>query len=55
MELLRMSKKELSRVEVMERIKAKKMTQKKASEALGLSVRHVGVCGKTTEMKVLQA
>jgi len=41
MELLRMSKKELSRVEVMERIKAKKMTQKKASEALGLSVRHV--------------
>ena len=41
MELLTMSKKELSRVEVMERIKAKKMTQKNASEALGLSVRHV--------------
>lgn len=41
MELLQMSKKELSRVEVMERIKGKKMTQKKGAEALGLSVRHV--------------
>ncbi len=36
-----MSKKELSRVEVMERIKAKKMTQKKGAEALGISVRQV--------------
>ena len=49
MELLTMSKKELSRVEVMERIKAKKMTQKKASEALGLSVRHVRRPGEETE------
>ena len=41
MELLQMSKKELSRVEVMERIKAKKMTQKKGAEALGISIRQV--------------
>ena len=41
MELLEMSKKELSRVEVMERMKAKKMKQKKGAEALGLSVRQV--------------
>ncbi|OQX65574.1 MAG: hypothetical protein B5M51_00305, partial [Anaerolinea sp. 4484_236] len=41
MELLQMSKKELSRVEVMERIKAKRMTQKKGAEALGISVRQV--------------
>jgi len=41
MELLSMSKKEISRLEVMERMKAKKMTQKKASKALGLSVRQV--------------
>lgn len=41
MELLLMSKKELSRVEVLERMKAKKMTQKKGAEALGLSVRQV--------------
>ena len=41
MELLEMSKKELSRVEVMERIKAKRMTQKKGAEALGISVRQV--------------
>ena len=41
MELLEMSKKELSRVEVMERIRAKKMTQKKGAEALGISVRQV--------------
>lgn len=41
MELVQMSKKELSRVEVMERIKAKRMTQKKGAEALGISVRQV--------------
>ena len=41
MELLEMSKKELSRIEVMERMKAKKMTQQKGAEALGLSVRQV--------------
>ena len=41
MELVQMSKKELSRVEVMERIKAKSMTQKKGAEALGISVRQV--------------
>jgi len=35
------SKKELSRVEVMERIKAKSMTQKKGAEALSISVRQV--------------
>ena len=38
MELLQMSKKELSRVEVMERMKTKKMTQKKGAAALGISV-----------------
>ena len=41
MELVQMSKKELSRVEVMERIKAKSMTQKKGAEALSISVRQV--------------
>ena len=41
MELLPMSQKELSRVEVLERLKAKKMRQKKGAEALGLSVRQV--------------
>lgn len=41
MELLPMSKKGLSRVEVLERMKAKKMTQKKGAETLGLSVRQV--------------
>jgi len=41
MELLPMSKKELSRVEVLERIKAKKISQQKGADALGLSVRQV--------------
>ena len=41
MELLQMSKKELTRLEVIGRLKAKKMTQKKAGEALGISVRQV--------------
>ena len=41
MELLQMSKKELTRLEVIGRLKAKKMTQKKAAEALGISVRQV--------------
>lgn len=41
MELLPMSKKELSRVEVLERMKAKKMSQQKGADALGLSVRQV--------------
>jgi len=41
MELLPMSKKELGRMEVLERLKAQKMTQKKAALALGLSVRQV--------------
>ena len=35
------SQKELSRVEVLERLKAKKMHQKKGAEALGLSVRRI--------------
>jgi transcriptional regulator with XRE-family HTH domain len=41
MELLPMSKKELSRVEVLERMKANKMSQQKGAAALGLSVRQV--------------
>ena len=51
MELLEMSKKELSRVEVMERISAKKMTQKKGAEALGISVRQVRRLRKRYEEK----
>ncbi len=51
MELLQMSKKELSRVEVMERMKAKKMTQQKGAEALGLSVRQVRRLQKKYEEK----
>jgi len=51
MELLEMSKKELSRVEVMERMKAKKMTQKKGAEALGISIRQVRRLRKNYEEK----
>ena len=51
MELVQMSKKELSRVEVMERIKAKEMTQKKGAEALGISVRQVRRLRKKYEEK----
>lgn len=50
MELLQMSKKELTRLEVMEHLKAKKMTQKKAAEALGISIRQVKrLCKKYRE------
>ncbi len=41
MELLEMSKKEVSRLSIMEQIKAKKITQKKASEILGLRERQI--------------
>ena len=51
MELLQMSRKELSRVEVMERMKAKKMTQKKGAEVLGISVRQVRRIWKKYEEK----
>jgi transposase len=40
-ELLTMSKKELTRLEVMQRLKDKRLTQKEASGILGLSVRQV--------------
>ncbi len=40
-ELLTMSKKELNRLEVMQRIKEKRLTQKEAARMLGLSVRQV--------------
>lgn len=40
-ELLTMSKRELTRLEVMQRIKDKRLTQKVAAEMLGLSVRQV--------------
>ena len=40
-ELLTMSKRELTRLEVMQRIKDKRLTQKEAAEMLGLSVRQV--------------
>ena len=50
MELLQMSKKELTRLEVIERLKINKMTQKKAGEALGISVRQVKrLCKKYQE------
>ncbi len=51
MELLAMSKKELSRVEIMERIKSKKMTQKKGAAALGISVRQIRRLRKRYEEK----
>jgi transposase len=40
-ELLAMSKKELTRLEVMQRLKDKRLTQKEAAGILGLSVRQV--------------
>jgi len=40
-ELLTMSKKELTRLEVMQRLKDKRLTQKEAAEILGVSVRQV--------------
>lgn len=40
-ELLKMSKKELNRLEVMQRIKEKRLTQKETAQMLGLSVRQV--------------
>lgn len=40
-ELLTMSKKELTRLEVMQRLKGKRLTQKEAAELLGLSVRQI--------------
>jgi len=40
-ELLTMSKKELSRLEIMQRIEGKGLTQKEAAQMLGLSLRHV--------------
>jgi len=39
--LLTMSKKELTRLEVMQRIQEKRLTQKEAAHILGLSIRHV--------------
>jgi transposase len=41
MDLLSMSKEELSRLEVMERLQEKRMGQRTAAEILGVSVRHV--------------
>ena len=40
-DLLTMSKKELTRVEVMQRLKAKRLSQAEASAMLGISVRQV--------------
>ena len=40
-ELLTMSKRELTRLEVMQRIKAKRLTQKEAAQMLNLSVRQI--------------
>ena len=40
-EILQMSSKELSRLEVMQRLVEKRMSQKEASRVLGVSVRHV--------------
>ena len=39
--LLTMSKRELSRLEVMQRIKDKRLTQKEATQLLGISTRQV--------------
>lgn len=51
MELLQMSKKELSRVAVMERMKTKKMTQKKGAATLEISVRQIRRLRKRYEEK----
>jgi transposase len=40
-ELLTMSKKELTRLEVMQRLEEKRMRQKEAAEILGISTRHI--------------
>ena len=40
-ELLTMSKQELTRLEIMQRVKEKRMKQKEAAEMLGISPRHV--------------
>ncbi len=40
-ELLKMSKQELTRLEVMQRLKDKRMTQKEAGRILGISTRQV--------------
>lgn len=40
-ELLTMSKKELTRLEIMQRLKDKRMTQKEAARMLGLSIRQI--------------
>jgi len=39
--LLTMSRKELTRLDVMQRIQEKRLTQKEAAHMLGLSIRHV--------------
>ena len=40
-ELLTMSKRELTRIEVMQRLKEKRLTQKEAAQMLGISTRQV--------------
>jgi len=40
-ELLTMSKRELTRLEVMQRLKEKRLTQKEAAQMLGISTRQV--------------
>ncbi len=40
-ELLNMSKQEISRIEIMQRIKDKRLTQAEASRIIGVSIRHV--------------
>jgi transposase len=41
MDLVTMSKEELSRVEVMEQLQEKRMRQRTAAEVLGVSIRHI--------------
>jgi predicted XRE-type DNA-binding protein len=44
--LLRMSQRELTRLEVIQRVKRKTLKQRQAAELLGLSVRQVNVSAK---------
>jgi len=54
MELLNMSTKEISRLEVIQKVTDKRMSQKEAVEILNLGVRQSsGWCGNTSNMVLL--
>ena len=51
-ELLTMSNQEITRLEVMQRLKDKRLMQKEAARMMGISVRQMKGCGKPTGRKV---